>query len=242
MTAASVIWHELECGSYLEDLPLWRELARAADGPVLDVGAGSGRVTLALGRDGHRVTALDLDRELLDRLAAQADGLPVSTAVADARAFELDTSFALCIVPMQTIQLLGGQAGRVAFLRCARRQLRPGALVAVAIADELELFDTSDAGFAVGPLPDVCERDGIVYSSRAIAVREHDGGFMLERRREVVASSGELTVELDEVALDSLSAQTLEHEAAELGLRPAGRAIVPATDDYVGSTVVMLRA
>ena len=27
MTAASVIWHELECGSYSEDLQLWRDLA-----------------------------------------------------------------------------------------------------------------------------------------------------------------------------------------------------------------------
>ena len=35
-----VLWHDLECGSYAEDLPLWHELAGTAPGPVLDVGAG----------------------------------------------------------------------------------------------------------------------------------------------------------------------------------------------------------
>ena len=30
-TETAVLWHDLECGSYAEDLPLWRELAAAAD-------------------------------------------------------------------------------------------------------------------------------------------------------------------------------------------------------------------
>jgi hypothetical protein len=36
-------WHDLECGAYAEDLPLWRMLAGTVGGPVLDVGAGTGR-------------------------------------------------------------------------------------------------------------------------------------------------------------------------------------------------------
>ena len=27
VSAAEVIWHDLECGLYREDLPLWREIA-----------------------------------------------------------------------------------------------------------------------------------------------------------------------------------------------------------------------
>ena len=115
-------------------------------------------------------------------------------------------------------------------------------MLAVAIVDALEPFDADGDTFVVAPLPDVCERDGVVYSSRPTAIRERDGGFVLERRRETVSVGGELTVELDEVALDSVSAETLESEGADVGLQPSGRAQIPETDDHVASVVVMFRA
>ena len=56
---SAAIWHDIECGAYTADLPLWEELA--AGGTVLDVGAGTGRVALRLARAGCAVTALDRD-------------------------------------------------------------------------------------------------------------------------------------------------------------------------------------
>ena len=44
----AVVWQDVECASYDADLPLWRELAAAAAGPVLDLGCGTGRVALDL--------------------------------------------------------------------------------------------------------------------------------------------------------------------------------------------------
>ena len=68
LAMSAIIWHDVECGAYAADLPLWRELAATEAGPVLDVGAGAGRVALELARAGHDVTALDLDPELLAEL------------------------------------------------------------------------------------------------------------------------------------------------------------------------------
>jgi SAM-dependent methyltransferase len=235
----NVVWHDLECGAYAADLPLWRSLAAAHGDPVLDVGAGTGRVALDLARHGHRVTALDREPVLLEELVRRAGDLELDTVLADAREFELGTEFALCVVPMQTIQLLGGSEGRSAFLRCARQHLRRGALLAVAIAEMLELYEALDEMPA--PIPDICECDGVIYSSQPTAVRADRGAFVLERRREIVTAQGGHTVHEDVIRLDRVSPAELEQEASAAGLTPDGRRVVPPTRDYAGSTVVMLR-
>jgi SAM-dependent methyltransferase len=236
----NVIWHDLECGSYVEDLPLWRAVAEEHGDPILDVGAGTGRVTLELARAGHAVTALDLDGELLAELEQRAAGLSVRTVQADARGFDLDARFALVIVPMQTIQLLGGRDGRLSFLRCANAHLAPEGRLAVAISPTLELFEVLDG--LPGPTPDMCEIDGVVYASHPTAVRAAGGDYVLERRREVVSAGGERSVSENTIQLDRVGARQLQREAALVGLRDAGHAQIPATDEYVGSTVVMFRA
>ncbi|HEX6621776.1 MAG TPA: class I SAM-dependent methyltransferase, partial [Solirubrobacteraceae bacterium] len=106
MGLIDVIWHDVECGAYDLDLPLWRELADHEGSPVLDVGAGTGRVALDLARRGHEVVALDRDPALLEALVDRGAGLTVSAVAADARAFDLGRRFPLVIVPMQTLQLL----------------------------------------------------------------------------------------------------------------------------------------
>jgi SAM-dependent methyltransferase len=234
------IWHDLECGSYAEDLSFWRQLAARTGGPVLDVGAGTGRVTLELARAGHQVLALDRDDALLEVLRERAGALDVRTIVGDAQAFSLGETFPLCIMPMQTIQLLGGAAGRRLFLDCAREHLEPGDVLAVAVAEDLDCFESIEG--APGPLPDVTEIDGVVYASRPVAVRVDGDGYVLERRRETVTADGRLSSERNLIHLDRVSAETLEAEAAEAGLRPVDRVAIAATEDYVGTTVVMLRA
>jgi len=235
-----VIWHDLECGSYDLDLAGWRELAEAARGPVLDVGAGTGRVTLDLARRGHEVVALDADASLLAALRERAGGLLVDTVHADARELDVEQRFPLIIVPMQTLQLLGGSAGRTAFLTRARAHLTEDGIVAMAIADALE-------GAAVGeysepPRPEMREIDGIVYSSRAVAITDEGDRCAIFRIRETVDEVGAHTSQENVVRLDALDPATLEGEGRAAGLRILPRGSVPESDEYIGSTVVMLGA
>ena len=231
MTA--VMWHDLECAGYVEDLPLWRELA--GDGPVLDLGCGTGRVALDLAARGVPVVGLDVDEVLLDELRRRAGDLPVETVRADARDFDLGRRFGVVLAPMQTVQLLGGAQGRTGFLRCARAHLEPGGLCAIAIADEIETFDDIEA-----VLPDVHEDGGTVYFSQPVSIRDQGDRFEIEFVREVVDPHGGRSSGRNVIHLDRLDADRLEAEAE--GFTVLERRTVPQTDAYVGSTVVMLRA
>jgi SAM-dependent methyltransferase len=237
---SAVVWHDLECGSYHEDLELWRELAAAHDGPILDVGAGTGRVTLDLARHGHQVVALDADAELLAALRERAEGLRVETVAADARGFDLgERRFGLVIVPMQTLQLLDGPDGRAAFLRAAHAHLVPGGLLAAALADPMEGV-TDDR--TEPPLPDLQEIDGTVYHSQVVALRVWPEATRIERVRQTVDLRGNRTSEPDLVTLDRVGADQVTEEAEALGFTALPTRHIEMTDDYVGSEVVMLCA
>jgi SAM-dependent methyltransferase len=255
---AEVVWHDLECGAYGADLPFWRELAelaapRRGSQPILDVGAGTGRVTLDLARRGHRMSALDINPVLLAALAARAEGVGVATECADARTFELDErGFALVLMPMQTLQLLDGAAARGAFFARARAHMQPGALLACAIVTDLEPFDCQAGD--LGPSAETAIVAGCRYLSRATRVRVRGHAVAIERERRIVDASGSAThapddvrgepatAERNVVELARVSVSRVQREAARAGLASAGTREIPATQEHVGSAVVMLSA
>lgn len=247
---ANAIWHDVECGSYAADLPLWEELAERCGGPVLELGCGTGRVALHLARRGHEVVGLDSDADLLAVLedrAADFRPSPVGTepdgsakpgvvpVLADARGFELDESVALALAPTHLLQLLADSAERAEALGCIAAALRPGGLFAASILEELPEPDGSPP-----PLPDVREVEGWVYSSLATEVAVGPGELRVRRLRQTVSPDGSLTEEPNEIRIATFAAETLESEAAAFGLLPAGRREIPPTDLHVGSLVVLL--
>lgn len=237
-----VIWHDVECASYAADLDVWRELAATAGGPVLDLGSGTGRIALDLAELGHDVTAVDSDSALTDALAERARerGLRVRTVAADARSLELPGArFALAIAPMQVVQLLGGASGRSAALDRVRAHLQAGGLFAVAIADP---FEGEPAEMVGPPLPDVREQAGWVFQSQPIAVRQVPGGSEIDRVRQAVSPSGDLSESFNTIRLDDLSPEELESDGRAAGFRVLPRRAIPPTGEYVGSAVVMLEA
>jgi SAM-dependent methyltransferase len=232
-----VIWHDVECASYTTDFELWDSLA--AD-PLLDIGCGTGRVALRLAAAGRDVTGLDSEPALVGALSSRARerGLRIRTAVGDARSFDLGRTFALVIAPMQVAQLMGGAAGRADMLRTVRRHLEPGGLFAAALADPFEGVEDDP----LPPLPDVAEHDGWVFSSMPVRLILEDDATVIERLRQTVSPSGELTESAGVIRLDDVPPELLEAEAEPLGFRVLPRRQIAETDRYVGSSVVMLEA
>lgn len=239
MSAAELaIWHDVECGAYDADLSLWEELAAAADGPVLDLGCGTGRVALHLARRGHEVTGLDREPELVAALNERAAGLPARALVGDARAFALQRDdFALVLAPMQLVQLFDDEGERARFLACVRDHLRPGGTLAVALVESVVGGSLSEAE----AIPDSREVEGWLYASLPLETAVEAGTITVRRLRKTVSPDGELRRADDVIELRTLRAATLEREAVAAGLRCAGRREIAATEEHVGSTAVLLR-
>ncbi len=234
---AEVHWHDAECGAYRADLPVWERLAAAADGPVLELGAGTGRVALHLAGRGHEVCAVDRDPELLAALAARAArcGARIATVRAEVPAIGDLGSFGLVIAPMQFVQLLDAE-GRAGLMRWLRAGLAPGARFAAALLDDR-------APLVSGPapaVPDVREVDGWIHSSLPLRLVVGADRIEVRRLRQLVSPRGELSEEKNVVRLAVLPPERLELEARAVGLRPAGRSVVEPSADHVGSAVVTL--
>jgi SAM-dependent methyltransferase len=231
----AAIWHDVECAAYAADLRLWEELADRCGDPVVELGAGTGRLAIHLARRGHRLIGVDSDPELIAALGERAAGLAVEPLLADARDFTLPDPAALVLAPMQLLQMLPGEADRFACLHACAAQLLPGGRVAAAI---VEGMPEPQEGAPL--LPDVREVDGWVYSSLPLEASVGPERIVVHRLRQKVSPTGELTDAPDEVTIRTLTADQLEAEAAAVGLVAVERRYIDATDDHVGSTVVVL--
>lgn len=240
--AREAIWHEVECGAYAADLALWDELVTGAAGPALELGAGTGRVSLRLAAAGHQVTGLDSSPALIGELSRRARriGVELEAVRGDARDFDLGERFAAILAPMQLVHLLGGACGRTAMLGAAAAHVRPGGVLAAALlADE----GAGPAGAdCEPPLPDVREVDGWIFSSLPLEVRDTGSAIEIRRLRQLVSPAGELSEELDTISLELLEPAQFEREAAAAGFAVRERVAVPPTADHVGSVVCILEA
>lgn len=241
-------FHDAECAGYRADLPYWQELAARVGGPILDLGAGTGRVTLPLAADGHELIAVDIDPLLLEELEhrAAALGLSPRTLTADitrldAAALDLPGSAALALIPMQTIQLLAGGDARRRALRAIAAACAPGATLAIAIVPRVDPFDGRGASPRLLP-PDLARVGDWRFESTPLAVLQASGAEPIDmhRRRRIRSAAGEAIDAADDVVitLQPLPVAVLEDEAEGCGWTPAGCTEFPATDEHTGGWVV----
>ena len=234
----NLIWHEVECGGYTADLPLWEELADQTDKPIMELGCGAGRVTLHLARrEAKLVIGVDWDADLVAAVWERSGDLAGDAEVGDVRDFDFATKFSLVIAPMQLIQLLGDSRDRIDCLASAAGNMLPGGRAAFAIVEQMPELPPPGAG--APPLPDVRQIEGWIYSSLPLEPVALPEAILLRRLRQTVDPDGTMSEELNELELALLSAETLEEEGRAAGLEPAGRRQIPPTEAHVGSTVVL---
>lgn len=113
---------------YTPDVDYYVARAKAANGPVIELGCGTGRVTIPVLQAGVDADGLDLEPAMLRRLEAKAAtlGLVARVTQGDMRDFTMPRRYALAIVPFRAFMHLHTTDDQLQALRCIREHLEPG--------------------------------------------------------------------------------------------------------------------
>jgi SAM-dependent methyltransferase len=119
------------------DVDWYRRKAREGGGPVLELGAGTGRVTIPIAEEGTSICALDADPAMLAQLGRKVAPLSdeirrrITIVEGDMRDFQLGATFALVIIPFRAFVHNLTDEDRLACLRCVHAHLQPGGRLAL---------------------------------------------------------------------------------------------------------------
>src|SRR5215831_7821414 len=99
------------------DVAHYVSLAREADGPIVELAVGTGRVAIEVVREtGNPVLGIDSSPAMLDIARERAAGLPLELRLGDMRELALDEQAALIYVPaLSLLHLHGGHEKRGVF-------------------------------------------------------------------------------------------------------------------------------
>lgn len=127
--------YDLEYAQHTEDVRWYRRNARefllSKDAPIVELGAGTGRITCALARSGYRVIAVDRMGTMLAALTAKIEGRKIAERITvregDMRAIPVpDASVPMVIAPFNAMMHLYTWRDLLACVKEARRILIPG--------------------------------------------------------------------------------------------------------------------
>ena len=125
------------------DIAFWQRLALASDGPVLELGCGTGRVALPVVRAGVRLVGIDLSAPMLARARTRLTRARLAERAllvrGDIRQLPLRTrpGFGLVMAPYGILQSLTRERDLEATLRSVARVLRPGGLFGLDLVPDL---------------------------------------------------------------------------------------------------------
>ena len=151
--AALARYYDLDLEDDPADVDMYLAFAEAADGPILELMAGSGRVAVPLAEAGHQVTAVDRDAAMLARAAAlwqrsagrAAAGGTLETIEADVTTLALESRFDLVIVALNSLLLLDGRDAQRKLLDVVARHLQPDGRAVIDVwlptPDDLRIYD-----------------------------------------------------------------------------------------------------
>jgi SAM-dependent methyltransferase len=107
----------------------WRSRAKVTGGPILELGCGTGKLSIPLAEAGFSVVGLDRSSALLQFAASKCSD--VQWVEGDMRSFDLDEQFALIMLPSNNLGHLHTPEDFERCTACVKRHLRPGGIFVI---------------------------------------------------------------------------------------------------------------
>ena len=128
------------------DVPFWRRLAAPVGGPILELGSGTGRITVPLARDGAHMVGIDRSAPMLARAAARKRrsrrNIDLQLVRGDIRHLPFhDRSFPLVIAPYGILQSLLRERDLAATLAAVARVLKAGGMLGLELVADLPSWE-----------------------------------------------------------------------------------------------------
>jgi SAM-dependent methyltransferase len=114
------------------DVPFWLSLADREGDPIVEWGAGTGRLAVPLAEAGFEVTGVELSGRMVERGREKSEA--VQWVQGDMRSARLGRRFGLAVCAFNSFLCLSSVNDALAFLRNAREQLEPGGLLGIEVS------------------------------------------------------------------------------------------------------------
>jgi SAM-dependent methyltransferase len=114
------------------DLPFWLALAGREDGPVIEWGAGTGRLSFPLADAGLDMTAVEVSENMIEKGREKSDA--VEWVRGDMRSATLERKYRLGVCAFNSFLCLLSLDDALAFLCNAREHLEPGGLLGIEVS------------------------------------------------------------------------------------------------------------
>jgi SAM-dependent methyltransferase len=132
-----------------EDFAFYSELASEADGPILIIGSGTGRIALHLAEQGHTVHGIEIESAMFQRAEAHLKARPhlrerVTFHHADAVKLKLDLQFDLVILPYNTFMHFLTMDAQLRLLARVEQWVKDGGALALDLPNAADAFGSQD--------------------------------------------------------------------------------------------------
>lgn len=118
--------YDLRHKDYNTDIPFWLQMSKMYGSPILELACGTGRITVPLCNEGHKITGIDISKSMINQAKSKIENEDrAEFLIGDVRDFNLEQMFGLIIFPFNSMSHLISTDDIERTFDCVKKHLLP---------------------------------------------------------------------------------------------------------------------